>query len=127
MSEPIANAPGLDAVAYRAGTWRTFRDAVEARFSSSALPALAGLTARADDDLTIALVDGFAVMADVLTFYQERIANEAFLRTATERRSVLELARLLGYAPTPGVAAEAWLAFTLQDAPGDPTQAPLPV
>ncbi len=123
----IANAPGLDAVAYRAGTWRTFRDAVEARFSSSALPALAGLRARSDDDFTIALVDGFAVMADVLTFYQERIANEAFLRTATERRSVLELARLLGYAPAPGVAAEAWLAFTLQDAPGDPALAPLPV
>jgi predicted phage baseplate assembly protein len=123
----IANAPGLDAVAYRAGTWREFREAVEARFSSSALPALAGLRARSDDDFTIAIVDGFAVMADVLTFYQERIANEAFLRTATERLSVLELARLLGYAPAPGVAAEAWLAFTLQDAPGDPAQAPPPV
>jgi hypothetical protein len=123
----MANAPGLDAVAYRAGTWRTFRDAVEARLSSGELPALRGLRARDEDDFTIALIDGFAVMADVLTFYQERIANEAFLRTATERRSVLELARLLGYAPAPGVAAEAWLAFTLQDAPGDPSQAPLPV
>lgn len=124
---PIGNAPGLDAIAYRAGTWAAFRRSVVARLSSRELPALAGLRARDDDDLTMALIDGFAVMADVLTFYQERIANEAFLRTATERRSVLELARLLGYAPAPGVAAETWLAFTMQEAPGDPGQEPLPV
>ena len=55
-------------------------------------------------------------MADVLTFYQERIANEGFLRTATERRSVLELAREIGYELGPGVAASTALAFTL-DAP----------
>ena len=40
----------------------------------------------------MALIDACACVADVLTFYQERIANEGFLRTATERRSVLELA-----------------------------------
>ena len=43
-----------------------------------------------------------ACVADVLTFYQERIANEGFLRTATERRSVLELARAIGYELKPG-------------------------
>jgi hypothetical protein len=45
----------------------------------------------------IALLDGWATVGDVLTFYQERIANEGYLRTATERRSILELARLVGY------------------------------
>ena len=59
-------------------------------------------------------------MADVLTFYQERIANESYLRTATERRSLLELARLIGYELRPGVAASTYLAFTLEDAPGAP-------
>ena len=54
---------------------------------------LAALTTRAPDDPAIALLDAWATVADVLTFYQERIANEGFLRTATERRSVLELAR----------------------------------
>ena len=49
--------------------------------------------------------------ADVLTFYQERIANEGFLRTATERRSILELARLIGYELNPGVAASVYLAY----------------
>ena len=51
----------------------------------------------------------------MLTFYQERIANEGYLRTATERRSVLELARLVGYEPRPGVAASVFLAYTLDD------------
>jgi hypothetical protein len=66
-------------------------------------------------------------MADVLTFYQERIANEAYLRTATERSSVRELARLIGYSLAPGVAAETWLAFTLEEARGAPEQKAAPV
>lgn len=122
----VGNLPGLDAIDYRSGTWASVRESVVARLSSAELPALAGLKAR-DDDYTTALVDSFAVMADVLTFYNERYANEFFLRTATERRSVLELADLLGYTPDPGVAADAWLAFTLQDAPGDPAQSPVPL
>src|SRR5262249_41885652 len=35
-------------------------------------------------------------------------------------RSVIELARLVGYVPSPGVAASAILAFTLSSAPGSP-------
>ena len=61
------------------------------------------------------MLDAWAAVADVLTFYQERIANEGYLRTATERRSVLELARLVGYQPRPGVASSVYLAYTLDD------------
>ena len=43
---------------------------------------------------------------DILTFYQERLANESYLRTATQLRSLTELARLIGYQPAPGVAAQ---------------------
>ena len=93
-----------------------------AALSKADLPALKNLRTRADDDFTIALLDGAAVMADVLTFYQERLANESFLRTARERRSVLELARLIGYELNPGVAASVALAFTLDDAPGAPRE-----
>src|SRR5690606_178355 len=53
-------------------------------------------------------------------FYQERIANEGFLRTAKERLSVKELARSIGYELRPGVAASTFLAFTLEDAQGAP-------
>jgi hypothetical protein len=75
--------------------------------------ALRGLTSRAADDPAIALLDAWATVADVLTFYQERIANEGYLRTATERRSVLELARLVGYALRPGVSSSVYLAYLL--------------
>ena len=113
-----SNAPGLSAVAYRIGRHGDFKRRLLAGLSAEAYGALAGLKTRADDDFTVALLDAFAAMADVLGFYQERIANESYLRTATERRSVLELARLTGYRPSPGVAAEVALAFTLEDAPG---------
>lgn len=67
------------------------------------------------EDPTVALLDACAVVADVITFYQERIANEAFLRTATERRSVLELARSVGYELKPGVSASTCVVFTVDD------------
>ena len=114
----IGNRPGLTAIAYRVGAHAQFKEALLAHLSAT--PALRELTTRDDDDFTIALLDGWATVADVLTFYQERIANESYLRTATERLSVLELARLIGYELRPGVAASTYLAFTLEDAPGAP-------
>jgi hypothetical protein len=123
----IDNPAGQNAVAYRVGTHARFKESLLARLSSAELPALAGLTTRDDADFTIALCDGLAATLDVLAFYQERIANENFLRTATERRSILELARLIGYELAPGVAASTYLAFTLQDVPGSPALAAGPV
>lgn len=114
----IYNRPGLTAISYRVGTHSQFRQSLLARLSGPGQPLLNSLTTRADDDFTIALLDAWATMADVLTFYQERIANESYLRTAKERLSVLELARLIGYQLRPGVAASTLLAFTLEDAPG---------
>ncbi len=116
----VFNRPALRAIAYRSGTWHEFKESLIAGLSASDHPELAGLTTRADDDLTIALLDSVAVCADVLTFYGERIANETYLRTATERRSVLELARLIGYELRPGAAAGTLLAFTIDDTPGAP-------
>ena len=111
---PIANRPGLDALAYRVGTHASFLETMQARLTT---PGLAGLTTRERSDPSLALLDAWAVLADVLTFYQERIANEGYLRTATERRSVVELARLVGYAPRPGVAASTFLAYSLDEGP----------
>ena len=50
-------------------------------------------------------------MGDVLLYYQDKIANEAFLSTATERRSVIDLLSLIGY--TLGTPAPASAALTL--------------
>jgi uncharacterized phage protein gp47/JayE len=114
---PIANAnrPGLGALTYRVGTHATFLETMQARLSNNTqFPALANLKTRAANDPSIAFLDAWATVADVLTFYQERIANEGYLRTATERRSVLELARLVGYTPRPGVAANVFPAFMME-------------
>ncbi|HSQ12364.1 MAG TPA: hypothetical protein VLM90_05075, partial [Candidatus Deferrimicrobium sp.] len=118
----LFNRPGLSALAYRIGTHSAFKQSFLAALSRAEFSALQQLRSRADDDFTIALLDAAATMADVLTFYQERMADEAFLRTAGERRSVLELARLIGYELHPGVAASAVLAFSLDTAPGAPAQ-----
>jgi hypothetical protein len=72
------------------------------------------LLTREKDDPSIALLDAWAMVVDVLTFYQERIANEGYLRTATERRSIIELAREVGYRLRPGVAASVYLALTVE-------------
>lgn len=111
---PLTNRPGLSGLAYRVGAYADFRATMQADLSDAALPALAGLRTREVDDPAMALLDAWAVGADVLTFYTERIANEAYLRTATERRSVLELARLTDYRLRPGVAASVYLAYTVE-------------
>lgn len=127
--EPEANRPGLGALAYRVGTHATFLETMLARLSTLFLDVpvadgsgtltrihpLRALTTRDPSDPSIALLDAWATVADVLTFYQERIANEGYLVTATERRSILELARLVGYTPRPGVSASVFLAFTVTD------------
>lgn len=123
----IRNRPGLSAINYRVGTHGSFKRSMLARLSSDDAPELAGLTTREDDDFSIALLDAAATLCDVVAFYQERIANESYLRTATERRSVLEVARSIGYELDPGVAASTYLAFVLEDAVGSPPAVDIPV
>jgi hypothetical protein len=141
--ETEANRPGLSALAYRAGTYATFLESMLARISSIYLDVpvsegsgklqrifplnglvlnggkfervSAGLSTRELNDPSIALLDAWATVADVLTFYEERIANEGYLRTATQRRSILELARQVGYRLRPGISSSVYLAFTVSD------------
>jgi baseplate J-like protein len=108
----IENRPGLSAVAYRIGTFASFREAMLRALSRE--PALRGLTTRERDDPAITVLELWAAVADVLTFYQERIANESFLRTAVHRDSVLRMVRMLDYHLRPGLAATARLAFTVE-------------
>lgn len=111
----VYNQAGLKAISYRIGNYSQFRESLLNKLSSADLVALNQLTTRANDDFTIALLDAWAIVADVLTFYQERIANESYLNTAIELRSVLELARLIGYELSPGVAATTYIAFTVDE------------
>lgn len=136
--QDTANRPGLSALNYLVGTHGAFLETMKARLSTMTveLPTadgqttdsfapLRGLTTRDAGDFSIALLDGWATVADVLTFYQERIANEGYLRTATERRSILELARLTGYTLRPGVAATVYLAYTIDEHQTTPATIPV--
>lgn len=130
-SAAIHNPPGQSQLSYRIGTYETFFRAMLERLSTQRVPGLtqpplAALTTRAPDDPAIALLDSWAVVGDVITFYQERIANEGYLRTAIENRSVLELARSIGYEYSPGVAASAMLAFMVSTTPGTPPVITIP-
>src|SRR5581483_7602361 len=82
------NRPGLPALSYRVGAYATFLESMLARLSTmsvdgaTTLYPLKQLTTRQSSDPSIALLDAWSVVADVLSFYQERIANEGYLGTA---------------------------------------------
>jgi len=118
----VSNRAGLPSISYRTGTWATFNASMLASIGGTTAH---GLRTRDDSDFTIALFDASAVVADILTFYDERIANENYLRTATETLSLAELSRLIGYTPSPGCSASAYLAFRLNDPALSMTPSPL--
>ena len=133
VAEPVvSNPPGAPSIRYRIGTHGSFLARMLERIPFQSVPLdgggasrpLAGLSTREPSDPAIAVLDAWAVIGDILTFYQERIANEGFLGTATERRSIHELASAIGYALKPGVAASTFLAFTID--PPAPVPPPLP-
>lgn len=113
----LYNAPGHTSLNYRVGDYGSFRAAMLDRLASPAYPALRGLTVRTPDDPSIGLLDAWAVVGDLLTFHSERIAEEGYLRTADEHRSLALLGRLVGHRPRPGIAADTHLAYTLDRDP----------
>jgi hypothetical protein len=119
----LENRPGLSAIAYRVGVHGDFLASMVAGLTDADRPRLAALGTRDADDFTIALLDAWAVTADVIAFYSERLQQESYLRTARERVSLQELGRLIGYRLRPGVAAETYLAFALEPPPDVPAAA----
>ena len=102
------NAPGLDEITYRVGEYATFREAL-----LRALPneqALAKWKPTAKGDLGLQMLEWWAYLADILTFYNERIANDSYLRAAYSPESVKRLVNLLGYRPRPALASSGLLA-----------------
>jgi hypothetical protein len=59
------------------------------------------------------LLEMFAYMGDILSYYQDRVANESFLGTAQTRRSIIEHLRLIGYTLSTAVPAAASLDVTV--------------
>lgn len=120
-----ANRPGLPRIAYRIGRYGDFLEAM--RRAIDAAPELSTWTHREADDPAIALLEGAAILGDILSFYQEHYANEAYLRTAAWRDSVAELVRLTGYRLAPGLGGRATLAFEARGAEPVTIRAGFPV
>jgi hypothetical protein len=108
----IDNRPGLSCIDYRIGTYSHIREWIIRRLNENDV--LQNWTHRESDDPGIALLEGAAVLGDILTFYQELYANEAYLRTARWRESIADLVRLLGYLLAPGLGGIATFAFAVE-------------
>lgn len=63
-------------------------------------------------DPVVMLLEVFAHLGDLLSYRQDAVAQEAYLVTATTRRSVRRHARLLDYRVSEGCAARTFVAFT---------------
>jgi hypothetical protein len=104
----IFNPPGREAIDYRVGTYLTFRRALLQSLTKEI--ELTQWRPGVQHDLALQLVEWWAYLADILTFYNERIANESYLRTADLPESVHGLIKILGYRPRPGIGAQGVLA-----------------
>jgi uncharacterized phage protein gp47/JayE len=65
------------------------------------------------------ILELIAATADVMNFYIDRMAAESFVQTAVTRESILNLAAMYGYTPTPQTAALGTVTFTKSAGQGD--------
>ena len=100
---------GLPALPRQIASFPEFREAMLAAIKSE--PALQQWRARTSDDFGVMLLEMWAYVCDSISFYDEVIADESYLRTASLRPSLRKLVALLGYVPRPAVAAGADLAI----------------
>ena len=85
---------------------------------------------RSEADFGVMFAEVLAATADELSYLQDRVAAEAMLETATQRRSLVSLARLVDYEPRPATSGTTWLQLTVSAAgnvaPGLQVFAPAP-
>ena len=90
---PASNIPV--SVDYTGRDYYSLREAMIARVQDR----IPEWTASDPADFGVALVEAFAYLGDVVSYYIDRTANEAFLATAVQRQSILNLAQNYGYIP----------------------------
>lgn len=64
-------------------------------------------------ELAVMLVEGKAYVGDVLAYYLRKMGREARITTATQRKSIYGLVKLIGYKPRGATAATVLETFTL--------------
>lgn len=115
----IFNPPGRNTISYRVGDYTTFREALllplKDRNGEVVEQELINWRPSSKGDLALQMVEWWAYVTDILTFYNERIANQAYLRTADLPESLQRLIRILGYRPRPGIGAQGTVAALMSD------------
>jgi hypothetical protein len=99
MTTPVSNIPV--SVDYTSRDFYSLRSALIERVQARLEAVDASSRWRGDDpsDFGVALIEAFAYMGDMLSYYIDRAANESFISTATQRQTVLNIARSYGYTP----------------------------
>ncbi|HVR47479.1 MAG TPA: hypothetical protein VMT95_12690 [Candidatus Binatia bacterium] len=72
---------------------------------------------RTEADALMMAVELLSGLGDEMAYYQDRVGREAFLETASERRSIRKHARLLDYDPDDGRSATSWIDVTVAAGP----------
>jgi len=103
----VSNPPGLATIADRVDDFSGFRRALLEPLEGES--SLFGWRP-APGDLGLQPLEWWAYLADILTFYNERIANESYLRTAELPANVSAIVALLGYQPRPAIGAKGQIA-----------------
>ncbi|QAA81841.1 hypothetical protein EI546_08970 [Aequorivita sp. H23M31] len=68
---------------------------------------------RLEADAGVMMAELMSSLGDEMACYQDRVNREAYLETATQRRSVRRHARLIDYNITDELGAKGWLDFTV--------------
>ncbi len=105
----IHNESHLPVINYRIGTYSTFLESMYKSIPTKS--ALERWTNRQPNDWGVVLMEMWAYLADILSYYQERIANEAFLNTSVLDESSIESFYLINYKPIPGLASSSLVQF----------------
>jgi hypothetical protein len=105
-----ADTPPID---YLAKDFLSFRQALM-DFSALRYPEW---RERSEADLGMMFLEALSGLADDLSYTQDRVAAEAALDTATQRRSIVRLARLVDYEPRPATSSRVLLQFNVDRGP----------
>ena len=110
--QPSLSGPRAEPlIDYMAKDYASFRQAM-----IDLIPTLVpGWWERNEADLGTAMIELLAYAGDQLSYYQDAVANEAYLQTARQRVSVRRHARLIDYRMHDGASACAFVHLGLQD------------
>ena len=116
----VHNPPAQPTITYRWGDYTGFRAALLVPAASPPMPAETELSQPGGEaiwrptagsgDLALQVAEWWAYLADILTLYTERAANQSYIRTADLPESLPRLVPLLGYRPAPAIGAQVTLA-----------------